>query len=93
MAASGAEALVLLNAGVAVDVLVTDLSMPGMNGLFTIREAHRRRPRLPAVLLTGYTGDRAALEAEDGSFRLLRKPIHSRQLMQEIEAAIRARAA
>ena len=87
MAASGDEALALLDAGLAVDVLVTDLSMPGINGVTTIREAHRRRPGLAAVLLTGYAGDRAALEAEDGSYLLLRKPIRANHLIKQIETA------
>jgi nitrogen-specific signal transduction histidine kinase/ActR/RegA family two-component response regulator len=87
-ASSGQEALALLDADVPVDVLVSDLSMPGINGLTTIREAHRRRPGLPAVLLTGYSGERAALAAEDGSFLLLRKPAGGSMLISRIEAAL-----
>jgi PAS domain S-box-containing protein len=87
-ASSGPEALALLDAGVAVDVLVTDLAMPGMNGLATIREVHRRRPGLAAVLLTGYAGDSAMLGGDDGSFLLLRKPVHGATLINRIEAAI-----
>ena len=44
-AAGGGEALAVLDAGEAVDVLVTDLSMPGMDGLELIRAA-RDRPGL-----------------------------------------------
>jgi CheY-like chemotaxis protein len=87
-ASSGQQALDLLDAGMLVDILITDLSMPGVNGLVTIREAHRRRPGLPAVLLTGYAGERAALAAEDGSFLLLRKPAGGTRLISCIEAAI-----
>ena len=53
----GAEALALLDSWEDVDVLVTDLSMPGLNGLDVIRAAQERWPALPAVLLTGYSGD------------------------------------
>ena len=60
-ASGGAEALALLAAGEAVDILVTDLSMPGMDGLAVIRAVQERRAGLPAVLLTGYAGDGAAL--------------------------------
>jgi nitrogen-specific signal transduction histidine kinase/CheY-like chemotaxis protein len=59
-AASGTEALALLAAGEMVDILVTDLSMPDMDGLAVIRGAQERRPGLPAVLLTGYAGDGAS---------------------------------
>ncbi|WP_169742800.1 response regulator [Muricoccus aerilatus] len=52
-AESSATALALLDAGEAVDLLVTDLSMHGIDGLALIREAQRRHPGLPAILLTG----------------------------------------
>ncbi|MDO9714562.1 response regulator, partial [Paracraurococcus lichenis] len=51
---SGVAALAALNDDGAVDLLVTDLSMPGMDGRELIRAAQARRPGLPAVLLTGY---------------------------------------
>ena len=61
VAADGDEALALLAAGEAVDVLLTDLSMPGIDGIALIRAAQEARPGLPAVLLTGYASDGAAL--------------------------------
>ena len=57
VAHSGDEALALLSAGERVDALLTDLSMPEMDGLALIRAAQAQRPKLPAVLLTGYAGD------------------------------------
>jgi CheY-like chemotaxis protein len=66
VAAGGAEALALIAAGEVVDALVTDLSMPGMDGLAVIRAVQERHPRLPAVLLTGYAGDDAALAGAEG---------------------------
>jgi CheY-like chemotaxis protein len=92
--ASATEALALLAAGEAVDALVTDLSMPGMDGVTLIRAAQERRPGLPAVLLTGYAGDGAALAvggAVTGAFSLLRKPIHIHELVDRIQALLAAR--
>ena len=91
VAASGAEALALLAAGEAVDALVTDLSMPGMDGLAVIRAAQERRPGLPAVLLTGYAGDGAALAvggAVSGTFSLLRKPVSGVLLVDRVRALL-----
>ena len=91
VAAGGAEALTLLDMGAPVDVLVSDLSMPGMDGLALIREARTRRPDLPAILLTGYAGDGAALAgdgAAGGSFTLLRKPIEAEALARRIAALL-----
>lgn len=53
-ASNGLDALARLDDGEVVDLLVTDFSMPGMNGLMLIEEARRRLPGLPALLLTGY---------------------------------------
>jgi two-component system cell cycle sensor histidine kinase/response regulator CckA len=49
------EALeVLRKPGVDIDLLMTDFSMPDMNGIDLIRASIRLKPGLPAVLLTGY---------------------------------------
>jgi CheY-like chemotaxis protein len=53
-AGDGLEALAQLDGGAAVDLLISDFAMPGMDGLTLIQEARRRRPELPALLLTGY---------------------------------------
>jgi PAS domain S-box-containing protein len=83
---SAAEALELLDTR-EIDILVTDLSMPGMDGLALIREAQRRRPALPAVLLTGFATDVAELAmsgAISGSFSLLRKPVEAQTLAERV---------
>ncbi len=90
-AGKGIEALALINAGEAIDCLVTDLSMPEMSGLVLIREAQMRRPGLPAVLLTGYAGDGAELAvsgALSGAFTLLRKPVSGQLLADRIAALL-----
>ncbi|CAH2605634.1 Histidine kinase (plasmid) [Rhodovastum atsumiense] len=94
-AESGMEAITMLDRGETVDVLVSDLSMPGMGGLTLIREAHLRRPGLPAILLTGYVGEAANLAADGapcGAFSLLRKPVSTAHLIDMIEASLAARA-
>jgi PAS domain S-box-containing protein len=88
---SGASALVRLTAGERVDIIVSDLTMPGMDGLELIRAAQERRPGLPAVLLTGYAGDGATLAvggAISGTFSLLRKPVTGTQLADRINALL-----
>jgi PAS domain S-box-containing protein len=88
---SSATALALLDAGEAVDLLVTDLSMPGMDGLELIREVQRRRPGLPAVLLTGFATNAAELAvggAVSGTFSLLRKPVPPTELAERISVLV-----
>ena len=45
------------------DLLITDLKMPGMDGLSVIREARRIRQDLPVVIITGYSTEASAIEA------------------------------
>jgi CheY-like chemotaxis protein len=52
--ASGAEALGFLQAGFALDALLTDIRLPGANG-WVVARAHRERfPDLPVLYVTGY---------------------------------------
>jgi len=87
MASSGVEAVALIESGEVVDAMVSDLSMPGINGVTTIQKVRALRPRLPCFLLTGYVGERAALSAED-QFTLVRKPVSGRALVAQIEAGL-----
>ena len=55
--ASGAiDALARLDEGLAVDVVVTDYMMPGMNGGALGRRIAKSHPQIPILLITGYTG-------------------------------------
>ena len=89
--ASGAAALALLATAETVDILITDLSMPGMDGLAVIRAAQERLPGLPAVLLTGYAGDGATLAVAgtvSGTFSLLRKPVSRGELIDRVRTLL-----
>jgi CheY-like chemotaxis protein len=60
-----------------------------------IRAAQIRKPRLPAILLTGYAGETAALAVGrglDGSFSLLRKPVTGDHLADRIATLLQATA-
>jgi CheY-like chemotaxis protein len=53
-AASGGQALRLLQTGIAVDALLTDIRMPEANGWEVARAYRERFPDLPVVYVTGY---------------------------------------
>ncbi|CAH2602070.1 Histidine kinase [Rhodovastum atsumiense] len=92
-APGGAAALRLLDTGAKVDVLISDLSMPGMGGLALIEEARRRRPGLPALLFTGYADEathRALTAGPAGAFVLLGKPATIAQITGRVEALLAA---
>jgi len=93
LATDGLDALNQLDTGTVVDVLVTDYSMPGMNGVVLIEEARRRLPNLPAVLLTGFADGALRLTSgkEQARFTaLLRKPVNEVELAERLEALLLA---
>jgi excisionase family DNA binding protein len=61
-AGDGPSALDRLRA-VEYDLLITDLKMPGMDGLSVIREARRQAAELPVIIITGYSTEASAIEA------------------------------
>lgn len=70
-----------------MDLLFTDILMPdGMDGLALAREAARRRPGLPVLLTTGYTGGGGA--AVPLGLPLLRKPYRIDDLAQTLQRAL-----
>jgi excisionase family DNA binding protein len=62
LAPGGQEALERLHRE-QYDLLITDLRMPGVDGLTLIREARRYMPQLPIVIITGYSTEASAIEA------------------------------
>ncbi|MFD0938580.1 hybrid sensor histidine kinase/response regulator [Methylobacterium trifolii] len=90
MAGNGREALEILDARERVDLLFTDLIMPGgMNGVVLAREARRRQPRLKVLLATGYA--EASLERTDiggTEFDLLKKPYRRTDLIRRVRAIL-----
>jgi CheY-like chemotaxis protein len=86
-AASGGGALKALDSGAAVDVVLLDFAMPGMNGAEVAREIKARRPDLPVLFATGYA-DTAALEA--GEDQILQKPFVEEELAAKLTAALKS---
>jgi PAS domain S-box-containing protein len=81
-AASGTAGLALLDAGQAVDLLIADFAMPGMNGRVFANEAKLRRPGLRVLYVTGYA-EASALALEPGEI-LLEKPFRIVELAKHV---------
>jgi len=62
MAPDGRTALERLRI-IAYDLLITDLKMPGVDGLSVIREARRLKADLPVIIITGFSNEASAIEA------------------------------
>jgi len=66
-------------AGDTFNVVITDLKMPGLNGLELVRQLHAARPRLPIILITAFGSTQTAIEATKfGAYDYLLKPFESR---------------
>ncbi|SDC77709.1 Signal transduction histidine kinase [Sphingomonas sp. YR710] len=83
-AASAAEALDRLRGDSAIEAMVTDYMMPGMNGAALIAEVRKSRPLLPVVLITGYTTP--DLDLPQNIVRLA-KPFRQKHLAESLDAA------
>jgi len=77
-AASGEEALDQLSGEIRPELIVilSDINMPGMDGLTLLREIKQRRPDLPVMMVTAYGDDeRRRHAAEAGALQFLSKPV------------------
>lgn len=84
-ASSGAQALTSLD---GVDVVVTDLSMPGMDGLELVSQIAARAPALPVILLTAHgSEDMVRIAASRGACGCLGKPFDIDEIARVIERA------
>ena len=71
------------------NVVLTDLKLPGLNGLDLVRQLHAARPRLPIVLITAFGTTQTAIEATKfGAYDYLLKPFEIPQLLDLIHRAV-----
>ena len=91
--ADGDAALAALRQG-GFDVLLTDLKMPGSDGMTVLRAARLEQPDVEAIVLTAFGGVATAVEAMKlGAFDYLEKPIASPAALRALVDAALARRA
>ena len=86
-AASGTEALDRLADEIqpALAAVLSDINMPGMDGLQLLSEIKQRRPDLPVMMVTAYGDDeRRRRAAELGAVEFITKPVDFDQLKEQL---------
>jgi signal transduction histidine kinase/ActR/RegA family two-component response regulator len=86
-AESGPAALAILERNAPCDLMVTDLVMPGLSGLDTLRLAQRNRPDLKVLFTSGYA-DLSRFGDKLRNHPLLRKPFKPETLAEAVQTAL-----
>jgi two-component system response regulator HydG len=91
LASDGRAALERVQAG-GIDLIVTDLRMPGLTGLELLRAAKAIMPDVDVILLTAFgTVEEAVKAMKDGAYDFLTKPFRREQLIKLIDKALERR--
>ena len=84
---SGREALEKLKKN-AVDVVILDVKMPGMDGIETLREIKKAHPLVEVIMLTGHATVETAVEGMRlGAFDYLMKPCEIDELLAKVDVS------
>jgi putative nucleotidyltransferase with HDIG domain len=91
-AASGAEALALLESGEEFELILTDLMMGGMDGIALLERTKEKYPDVPVVMVTAVHDISVALAAiRNGAYDYLLKPFEREQLLAIVRRALENR--
>ena len=90
-ATDGTAALERLQSG-GIDLVLTDLKMPGLNGIELLRAAKAISPDVAVILLTAFgTVEEAVKAMKEGAYDFLTKPFRREQLLKLIDKALERR--
>ncbi len=74
------------------DLIITDLKMPGMNGIEVLKAVKGLQPDIPVIMITGYATVDTAVEAmKNGATDYITKPFTPQQILEKIERSLEQR--
>jgi DNA-binding NtrC family response regulator len=74
------------------DLIISDIKMPGIDGIEILRQAHEHDPNLEVILITGYASLESAKDAVDkGAFSYLTKPLEFEELKISVTRSLEKR--
>lgn len=74
----------------AIDLLLTDVIMPGMSGRDLAKTIRARHPGVPTILMSGYADEALGKDSSSNEEALLRKPFTEPELIEAVHDALRA---
>jgi two-component system response regulator PilR (NtrC family) len=92
MAASGEEALSILDADEYIDLVILDIMLPGISGIDTLRALRISNPSLPVIVITAFSSIDGAIEAmKFGAFHYIPKPFKNEEVVLTVNKALEQR--
>jgi DNA-binding NtrC family response regulator len=91
VATGGAEALEIAASGVEIDLLLTDVIMPKMQGPTVAKEVKKLQPEIRILFMSGHA--QPVLEAEEvlgTTFQMVEKPFDQKLLLEHVRRALDA---
>ena len=72
------------------DLVITDIKMPGMDGLEVLQRIKQKQPQIPVIMITAYGGVESYLEAMNlGAFEYINKPVKIDELKLILKKVLR----
>jgi two-component system cell cycle sensor histidine kinase/response regulator CckA len=87
---NGEDALEVLSRGETVDLLVSDVVMPLMDGPTMVREARKEFPDLPILFMSGYAEEQLRKSIDIDNVAFLPKPFSVQELAEAVRTALAA---
>jgi two-component system cell cycle response regulator CpdR len=87
--ANGFEAIDALDLG-PYDLILTDIVMPGADGIEVAKKASQAQPGVKIMFITGFAAVALNARKENPEAHVLEKPVHLREIVSEVERLIAA---
>jgi two-component system response regulator PilR (NtrC family) len=92
LAASGEEALSILDGEEEIDLVILDIMLPGISGIDTLRSIRISNPNLPVMIITAFSSIDGAIEAmKHGAFHYIPKPFKNDEVVHTVNKALEQR--
>lgn len=87
-ASNGEEALEIVSRGDAIDLMISDVVMPLMDGPTMVREARKLRPEIPVLFMSGYAEEQLRKSIDIDNVAFLPKPFSVQELAEAARKAL-----